>query len=439
MVEGPEIPPDVGGGLGPEEIRLPRRRRPLTVGGREALARIADRVGEQVAPAERRAHGRAAVLVGRPPAVHHARHRQRRRAPARGNRGIDPARRVPRDAGRPRRSPQSAERPQPAASCVVDQPDVVPAEPVHVGIDHGDGRRRGDRRIERIAARAQRSDARGRGEHMRRGHHAARRARFGPAGGGGEHGRDLTRSRWPGSVRSGHERCAGTRAHRKQWDVPSRFSPPRLGWDSRRSADRSRTSGTSGTNTSSGGKWVDEQTYADLVALCQFLPGPASSQVGIAARDLPRGPARRARRMARVHAPVGDRADCLRHRRSGIRSLGGRVASWPEGRGGGRRRAGRLGNGPRAVPGSRARDDGPCRRHGRLRVADRVGTGAGDHHGRGCRPATPSPIGRAGCSTHQRPHRAPTGRRRARRVLCASREPSRAPLPHAIPSARGLR
>ena len=29
-------------------------------------------------------------------------------------------------------------------------------------------------------------------------------------------------------------------------------------------------------------KWVDEQTYGDLVALCQFLPGPASSQVGIA-------------------------------------------------------------------------------------------------------------------------------------------------------------
>jgi chromate transporter len=28
-------------------------------------------------------------------------------------------------------------------------------------------------------------------------------------------------------------------------------------------------------------KWVDEATYADLVALCQFLPGPASSQVGI--------------------------------------------------------------------------------------------------------------------------------------------------------------
>jgi chromate transporter len=29
-------------------------------------------------------------------------------------------------------------------------------------------------------------------------------------------------------------------------------------------------------------RWLDEHTYADLVALCQFLPGPASSQVGMA-------------------------------------------------------------------------------------------------------------------------------------------------------------
>ncbi|MCZ7683165.1 MAG: chromate efflux transporter [Sandaracinaceae bacterium] len=28
-------------------------------------------------------------------------------------------------------------------------------------------------------------------------------------------------------------------------------------------------------------KWIDRETYADLVALCQFLPGPSSSQVGI--------------------------------------------------------------------------------------------------------------------------------------------------------------
>lgn len=29
-------------------------------------------------------------------------------------------------------------------------------------------------------------------------------------------------------------------------------------------------------------RWLDHHAYADLVALCQFLPGPASSQVGIA-------------------------------------------------------------------------------------------------------------------------------------------------------------
>lgn len=28
-------------------------------------------------------------------------------------------------------------------------------------------------------------------------------------------------------------------------------------------------------------KWISEQEYADLVALCQLLPGPASSQVGM--------------------------------------------------------------------------------------------------------------------------------------------------------------
>jgi chromate transporter len=28
-------------------------------------------------------------------------------------------------------------------------------------------------------------------------------------------------------------------------------------------------------------QWLNEQSYADIVALCQFLPGPASSQVGI--------------------------------------------------------------------------------------------------------------------------------------------------------------
>src|SRR3989304_3420812 len=29
-------------------------------------------------------------------------------------------------------------------------------------------------------------------------------------------------------------------------------------------------------------KWLDDEAYADLVALCQFTPGPASSKIGIA-------------------------------------------------------------------------------------------------------------------------------------------------------------
>src|SRR5690554_4915773 len=37
-------------------------------------------------------------------------------------------------------------------------------------------------------------------------------------------------------------------------------------------------------------RWIDERGYADLVALCQFLPGPASSQVGFAMGLLRAGP-----------------------------------------------------------------------------------------------------------------------------------------------------
>ncbi|WP_404934010.1 chromate efflux transporter [Nitratireductor sp. ac15] len=37
-------------------------------------------------------------------------------------------------------------------------------------------------------------------------------------------------------------------------------------------------------------KWLDEAAYADLVALCQFLPGPASSQVGFALGYMRAGP-----------------------------------------------------------------------------------------------------------------------------------------------------
>jgi chromate transporter len=37
-------------------------------------------------------------------------------------------------------------------------------------------------------------------------------------------------------------------------------------------------------------RWLDDRAYSDLVALCQFLPGPASSQAGIALGMLRAGP-----------------------------------------------------------------------------------------------------------------------------------------------------
>src|SRR3954447_6881516 len=36
--------------------------------------------------------------------------------------------------------------------------------------------------------------------------------------------------------------------------------------------------------------WLSEATFADLVALCQFMPGPASSQTGMAIGLLRAGP-----------------------------------------------------------------------------------------------------------------------------------------------------
>src|SRR5918911_598167 len=37
-------------------------------------------------------------------------------------------------------------------------------------------------------------------------------------------------------------------------------------------------------------RWLDERTYADLVALCQFLPGAASSKLGMSIGILRAGP-----------------------------------------------------------------------------------------------------------------------------------------------------
>jgi chromate transporter len=64
--------------------------------------------------------------------------------------------------------------------------------------------------------------------------------------------------------------------------IGSKCSPCSCGWGSPRSAGRSRISAISATSSCTAGAGSNDRGYADLVALCQFLPGPASSQVGIA-------------------------------------------------------------------------------------------------------------------------------------------------------------
>lgn len=75
-------------------------------------------------------------------------------------------------------------------------------------------------------------------------------------------------------------------------------------------------------------QWLDEQTYADLVALCQFLPGPASSQVGIAVGILRAGLA------GGVMAWLGftlPSALALVAFAYGVQALGGTEAGWLHG------------------------------------------------------------------------------------------------------------
>ncbi|BBM05642.1 hypothetical protein HAALTHF_26490n [Vreelandella aquamarina] len=58
-------------------------------------------------------------------------------------------------------------------------------------------------------------------------------------------------------------------------------------------------------------QWLSEQAYADLVALCQFLPGPASSQVGFALGLMRAGPWGRQWRGWHLRCPLPSCWCCL--------------------------------------------------------------------------------------------------------------------------------
>ncbi len=105
-------------------------------------------------------------------------------------------------------------------------------------------------------------------------------------------------------------------------------------------------------------KWLDEHSYADIVALCQFLPGPASSQVGHGPRHPARRPAGCAGRLGRVYDAVGAGDDPVRLRGERTRRpVRRRLAARAEDRRGRGRRAGGLGHGAQPRPRPRARHD----------------------------------------------------------------------------------
>ena len=158
-------------------------------------------------------------------------------------------------------------------------------------------------------------------------------------------------------------------------------------------------------------KWLSEAAYADLVALCQFLPGPASSQVGIALglrrAGLPGGLAA----WLGLHQSVGDSPHSVRLWCGCLWRCGRRgMAQRTQGSGGGGGGAGCVGDGGQPVSrqatgGNSHSGDG---RH--AGVAHKLGTVGGD---RGCRDNRLAfPAGRAvRCGTGTSIRRQPVGGR----------------------------
>lgn len=102
-------------------------------------------------------------------------------------------------------------------------------------------------------------------------------------------------------------------------------------------------------------KWISEPAYADLVALCQFLPGPASSQVGFALELLRGGFGGALIAWAAFTLPSVLLLLAFAYTVCLWRVARARHYSWPEACCRGRRCTGRLGHGAQSLPRSRAR------------------------------------------------------------------------------------
>ena len=152
-------------------------------------------------------------------------------------------------------------------------------------------------------------------------------------------------------------------------------------------------------------RWLDERSYADLVALCQFLPGPASSQVGIGIGTLRGG------LLGGIAAWLGftmPSAILLVAFAFGVERFAVADSGWLHGLevaavgGGG---AGGLGDGPPVLHRSGTRDDRGRRGDRRVAGAERARPTRRHRRGRDYRLATPRDGGHATGRAQPRPHR----------------------------------
>ena len=135
-------------------------------------------------------------------------------------------------------------------------------------------------------------------------------------------------------------------------------------------------------------RWLDEHAFADIVALCQFLPGPASSQVGMSIGILRAGLPGAFAAWLGFTMPSAVAMILFGYGVTPVRrSVGRRLAARPQDRRRRGRRAGGVGDGAQPVPRQGARhrrgrrgDPGACGavgggpgRRDRRRRVDRLG------------------------------------------------------------------
>ncbi len=125
----------------------------LRLAHREAVAGVVDGGFKQ--PRERQARAPTLRMIEcRLPAGHRGRDGIGRQGPARRD-GVEAAAVVKLGLDAGARRPDGRDRQWRGAARFVDQPEAVTAEPVHVGIDHPDGRRGRHHGLDRVAAVAQ--------------------------------------------------------------------------------------------------------------------------------------------------------------------------------------------------------------------------------------------------------------------------------------------